>query len=242
MASIWEDAQRYGGYVRDSAGGGPALAEPAVVEEPPVAAAPAPAAAAGPALSEPTPAAGGEVAIAPEAAATFEESVEASKTAPEEEVNRMATVLDDVMGPQSYVDAFKELYDKIQPQKDIEEYKLTDRQKGLAIMDFGLRMMAHGQDSTFAGAVGKAGLETRAATEALKDREYQKELSKQKRDLAVTGSALDQYFEDRSDTELEWTDNGLMNINRTTSLAQPVRGADNCCRLCASCSALCTAI
>ena len=93
-------------------------------------------------------------------------------------------------------------------------------------MDFGLRMMAHGQNESFAGAVGKAGLETRVATEALKEREYQKELSKQKRDLAVTGSALDQYFEDRGDTELEWTDKGLMNINRTTSLAQPVRGAE----------------
>lgn len=209
---------------------GPALAVEEEEEEAPVAAAPvaaAPAIAPAPALTEPAGApAGAPPQVTPESKDIFEQSVEASKTAPEEEVARMANVLDDVMGPGSYVDAFKELYDKIQPQKDIEEYKLTDRQKGLAIMDFGLRMMAGGPNETFAGAVGRAGLETRKATEALKDREYQKELAQNKRDIAVTGSALDKYFKDRRQSELEWTTDGLMTVNPVTGQAAPILGAE----------------
>lgn len=116
--------------------------------------------------------------IDPEASrSTFMESMSAAKTAPDEELKKMTTVLDDMFGPGRYVEAYNELYEKLGGKKALgpDQPKLTDREKAMAVFDFGLRMMAHSAaGEPLGGAIAKSGLETRAATEALKERNYKR--------------------------------------------------------------------
>lgn len=153
---------------------------------------------------------------------TFQESVSAAKTAPEEELKKMTTVLDDMFGPDRYVEAFEELYTKLGGKDAIPDQELSKREKAMALFDFGLRMMAHSAEGeSLGGAIGKAGLETRAATEAIKDRNYERARKEELTDKEVARGMQTEMGRDRraaldAMTDIEYANSRRSYANRPT--------------------------